>query len=97
MLIRAQKQVEGKIEFTLKKTKLFDRVHGQLNERQIKVIRRMLKEGPDGFKGGMTAKKYIAITGAAKATATRDLQELVSTNIFIPGGGGRSVCYQIKL
>jgi Fic family protein len=45
----------------------------------------------------MTAKKYIAITGAAKATATRDLQELVNTKIFIPGGGGRSVCYQIKL
>jgi len=97
MLIRAQKQVEEKIEFTLKKTKLFDRVHSQLNERQLKVIRRMLKEGPDGFKGGMTAKKYIAITGAAKATATRDLQELVNTKIFMPSGGGRSVCYQIKL
>ena len=57
----------------------------------------MLKEGPSGFKGGMTAKKYIAITGAAKATATRDLQELVHINVLTPSGGGRSVCYQINL
>jgi Fic family protein len=96
-LIRAQKEVEEKIEFTLKKTRLFSRVQDQLNERQLKVLRRMLREGPAGFKGGMTAKKYIAMTGAAKATATRDLQELVRIDVFIPSGGGRSVSYQINL
>lgn len=96
-LIHAQKEVEEKIEFTLKKTRLFSRVQNRLNERQLNVLRRMLKEGPKGFKGGMTAKKYIAITGAAKATATRDLQELVLAGVFIPSGGGRSVSYQINL
>lgn len=96
-LIDAQKEVERQIEFTLKKTRLFNRVQDQLNERQLKVLRRMLKEGPAGFKGGMTAKKYIAITGAAKATATRDLQELVRIDVLTPSGGGRSVSYQVNL
>lgn len=97
VLINAQKEVEKKIEFTLKKTRLFNRIQDQLNERQLKVLRRMLKEGPSGFKGGMTAKKYTAITGAAKATATRDLQELVRTDVLVSSGGGRSVCYQVNL
>jgi Fic family protein len=101
-LINAQKEVEDKIQFTLRKSRLFNRVQDQLNERQLnerqlKVLRRMLKEGPAGFKGGMTAKKYIAITGAAKATATRDLQELVRTDVLTPSGGGRSVSYQVNL
>jgi Fic family protein len=46
---------------------------GQLNDRQMQILRRMLEEGPDGFEGGMRAKKYMTITGASKATATRDL------------------------
>ena len=96
-LIHAQKEVEKQIEFTLKTARLFSGVQDRLNERQLKVLRRMLKEGPAGFKGGMTAKKYIAMTGAAKATATRDLQGLVQANVFIPSGGGRSVCYQVNL
>ncbi len=57
----------------------------------------MLEEGPDGFEGGMSAKKYMTITGASKATATRDLQELVEKDIFAPTGGGRSTRYQINL
>ncbi|MBU2998147.1 hypothetical protein KO500_17035 [Cellulophaga baltica] len=57
----------------------------------------MLEEGPDGFEGGMNATKYIGITGTSKATATRDLQNLVEQNIYIPIGGGRSSRYQINL
>lgn len=96
-LIHAQQVVEEQIEFTLRAARLFSGVQDQLNERQLKVLRRMLKEGSGGFKGGMTAKKYIALTGAAKATATRDLQGLVQANVFIPSGGGRSVRYQVNL
>lgn len=97
MLLKAQQQVESKIEFTLKKTKLLDRVKSTLNERQLKVLLRMLKEGAEKFKGGMSAKKYMTIAKTTKATATRDIQDLVRKNIFIPSGGGRSTNYQIKL
>jgi Fic family protein len=96
-LQNAQQQAESLIEFTLKKAKLFDRVRDHLNDRQLKVLQRMLKEGPGGFQGGMSAEKYIAITKTSKPTATRDLQNLVAQDIFIPSGGGRSTRYQINL
>ncbi len=97
MLLGAQEQAETEIEFTLKKTKLFGRIGDLLNERQLKVVRRMLKEGCSGFHGGMSAKKYMAIAKTTKPTATRDLQDLVAKDVFIPVGGGRSTHYQVKL
>lgn len=57
----------------------------------------MIEKGPKGFIGGMNARKYIAITKTSKATATRDLQELVEKNAFISSGGGRSTNYQVNL
>ena len=95
--LEAQIQAEEQIDFTLKKTRLFDRFRDQLNDRQRQILRRMLDEGPKGFEGGMSAKKYMSMTGASKATATRDLQELADKGIFVPAGGGRSTHYQIKL
>lgn len=97
MLVNAQTQAEAKIEFTLKKTKLFDRVGKLLNPRQLKVLNRMLCKGFDGYQDGMSAKKYMAIAKTTKATATRDLQSLVKNGIFISTGGGRSTRYQINL
>ena len=93
----AQLSAEQLINFTLQKVKFFDRNKENLNERQTKVINRMLAEGPAGFEGGMTAKKYIAITKASKATATRDLQALVELGVFLPQGGGRSVSYEMVI
>lgn len=97
MALAAQIQAEEQIDFTLKKTRLFDRFRDQLNERQLQILRRMLDEGPKGFEGGMNAKKYMAITGASKSTATRDLQDLVDKRVFAPTGGGRSTHYAINL
>jgi Fic family protein len=97
MGLGAQIQAEEQVEFTLRKTKLFDRWKDEWNERQLQVLQRMLEEGPKGFKGGMNAKKYVAVTGTSKATATRDLQDLVKIGVFIPAGGGRSTRYEVKL
>jgi len=97
MAVEAQEYAEEQIEFTLKKTKFFDRFKAEVNERQIKMIRRMLEEGPEGFQGGMNAKKYMAITNTSKATATRDLQDLVEKGAFLSSGGGRSTRYELKL
>lgn len=93
----AQKKAEEKIHFTLKKTKLFDRFENDMNDREIKVIRRMLEEGPDGFKGGMSAKKYMTITKASKATSTRDLQHLAEMGVLVFEGAGRSTRYKVNL
>lgn len=95
--LEAQIQAEGLIEFTLKKARFFDQFKDQLSERQLKVVRRMLVAGPQGFEGGMTAKKYEAITKVSKATATRDLQELSEMAVFVLLGGGRSTRYELNL
>lgn len=36
---------------------------GQIKERQQKALLRMFPEGPEGFKGSLSAGKYSAITG----------------------------------
>ena len=74
--IEAQRRTIAVIEFLIEKTKLFDRLSGQLNDRQQKALLRMFKEGPEGFKGGLSAGKYSTITGASPATTTRDLAGL---------------------
>jgi Fic family protein len=96
-ILAAQTEAEEQIDFTLKKAKFFDRYKDQLNERQLKVIRRMLEEGPEGFTGGMNAAKYGSVTKTSKATATRDLQDLLEKGIFNVVGGGRSTRYQINI
>lgn len=97
MAIDAENQAEEQIEFILKKTKFFDQFKYLLNQRQMKVIKRMLDEGIKGFQGGMNARKYIGITQTSKASATRDLQDLVEKNVFIPSGRGRSIRYELNL
>lgn len=67
-----------------------------LNERQRKVIGKLVEKGPDGFEGGLTRKKYVGMTRVSEATAKRDLSELVSAGVLIPHGGGRSVAYQLN-
>ena len=96
-ILDAHTYAEKQIEFTINKAKFFDRFKDQLNDRQLKVVRRILKEGLKGFEGGMNTKNYISITGTSKATATRDLQDLTEKGVLIPSGGGRSTHYEINL
>ena len=97
--ISAQQYAEDIVEFSLKKTRLFDTYKGRLNERQLKVIRRMFEEGPTGFEGGINASKYGSLTKTSKATATRDLQDLLQKGVlsFLGDGSGRSTKYQLNL
>jgi hypothetical protein len=57
----------------------------------------MFEEGPGGFKGGMSAEKYIRITEASRATATRDLQDLVEKGAFIRHGELRHTRYFLAI
>jgi Fic family protein len=88
---------EEMIKFTLKKANFFDTYKGQINERQEKVIRKILDAGLDGYIGGMTAKKYMQITKVSKSTATRELQQLNELSIFKVIGKGRSTSYSLVL
>lgn len=97
VILEAQRDAKAMFQFTLKKAQFFDRYKNQLNERQLKAIHKMLEKGWEGFEGGMTTKKYIAITKTSKATATRDLQQLQEIRALLPEGAGRSVHYHLNL
>ncbi len=98
-ILDAQMEAETQIDFTLKKTRFFYRYKDKLNDRQLTVVKRMMEEGPIGFEGGMNARKYIGITKTSKATATRDMQQLLEIGAFVLAGkaGGRSTSYQLNV
>tara|TARA_R110002020_G_scaffold36134_9_gene108639 strand:- start:1529 stop:2629 length:1101 start_codon:yes stop_codon:yes gene_type:complete len=95
-ILKAQSHSLSLIEFVIAKTRLYDRLRGQLNARQEKVIARMFREGPDGFKGGLSAENYISITGTSRATATRDLADLVAKGALARTGERRYARYQLQ-
>jgi Fic family protein len=96
VVLAAQIKVESQINFILRKSLFFDKYQNTLNDRQLKVINRMLRDG-EKFKGGMSAKKYMSIAGTSKATATRDLQNLLAIGAFKQTGSGRSVRYELNI
>lgn len=93
--IEAQRRTLALVEFLIGKAKLFERLQGRINDRQEKALLRMFKEGPDGFKGGLTAGKYATITGASPATATRDLVDLVEKGALVRAGELRHAHYHL--
>lgn len=96
VVLKAQCEVEKQINFILRKSAFFDKFKDELNDRELKVLKRMMRSGPKGFEGGMSAKKYMAITGTSKATATRDLQHLLAMKALSQIGSGRSVRYELE-
>ena len=95
--LEAQCRSIAQVEFVIAKTKLLDRLHGQINERQQKALLRMFKEGPEGFKGGLSAGNYSTITGASPATTTRDLADLTEKGALIRTGERKHARYTLNL
>ncbi len=75
--------------------RLLQRLNGRINPRQGKVLRRLFAAEPGGFEGGLSARNYRAITGASRATATRDLADLVATGALERSGRGRYTRYRL--
>jgi Fic family protein len=97
LTIEAQRRTIAHIEFLIDKTKLLDRLSGQLNDRQQKALLRMFMEGPEGFKGGLSAGKYSTITGASPATTTRDLADLTQKGALLREGERRHARYKLGI
>ena len=62
--------------------------HHSFNPRQQKLLNRLLDAEPEGFEGGLTR--------TSRATAWRDLRELVELEALEPIGAGRSSAYRIR-
>lgn len=94
---RAAEATQLTIADTLAKAQFWLR-HQQtdLGERQRKVLNRMLDAGRDGFEGGMNTRKYAHLTHTSRATAYRELADLVAKGCLEPtGAGGRSTGYRL--
>ncbi len=96
IVVKGLKFAQKTVDFTLLKSKYFDRYSKQLNTSQLKVIKRMFSEGPSGFEGGMTASKYSRLTRVSKETATRHLAELLQIGSLAVKGQGRSTRYHLN-
>jgi len=70
-----------------------------LNEMQRRVLGKMLDAGPGRFDGGLTARKYMAIAGTTRITASRHLGDLLEKGLIVraEGPGGRSTRYDLAL
>jgi Fic family protein len=97
VVIEAQRKTIAQVELTLEKARLFERLADEINERQKKVLLRVFREGPAGFKGGLSAGNYRQITGVAPATVTRDLVGLVAMGALYKTGENRSARYFPKI
>ena len=72
--------------------------HAQIdfNERQKKVINRMLDAGAGNFIGGLTTRKYVGIVKTSRATAFREISDMLNKKILRQlSGKGRSVHYDL--
>jgi Fic family protein len=68
-----------------------------LTARQRKVVNLLLDAGPGNFEGGMSTRKYQSLAATSRATASRELIELVASGLLRVEGGGRSTRYEIVL
>ena len=88
------------IEKVIKKTRFYDKIrYLKLNEKQNKVINRLLDVGEGNFEGGLTNKKYRALTKTDAVTASRHLKDMLNKGIIreIEGYGGRNTRYELIL
>lgn len=96
-VLEAQANTIKRVDFYVAKVRFYQRFGDKLNERQAKVVARMFREGVDGFKGGLSADNYLSITRTSRATATRDLQNLVALGAFVKTGELRHTRYALNL
>lgn len=80
------------------KARFWEQVAQQsINERQRRILTRLVEAGDGGFLGGMTADKYAKMTDSSKATATRDLADLLAKSLLLVEGVGKATRYAVNV
>ena len=98
LLERSVDDTLARVEAIKTKARFWDRhKETKLNQRQNKVILKMLSCLPDRFEGGMRVQKYMSITKTTRITASRDLSDLERKGIMKSFGSGRGVYYELDL
>ncbi len=92
-LLRAIEGAQHTLGAVLEKARFWERFSKEpLNERQIRVLNRLL----DGFEGKVTTSKWAKIAECSQDTAYRDILDLMERRALQRDpGGGRSTSYSL--
>jgi len=92
-LQRAIAQADETLSAVLVKAKFWERfASAPMNERQIKVLNRLL----NGFEGKLTTSKWAKLAKCSQDTAYRDILRLIELGALVKAeGGGRSTSYEL--
>jgi len=73
----------GNIQTVVERTKFYDKIRDvKLNDKQQKVIKRLMDMGKGNFEGELTKKKYRVLTKTNAVTVSRHLKDLVNKGIL---------------
>lgn len=97
VIVQSQKTSFALVNFLMEKSKLMNRLKDDLNPRQEKAILKMFSAGLAGFSGGLSAENYLAITKTSRATATRDLADLVEKKALYKTGELKHTRYWLNI
>lgn len=94
-LLRAIEGAQETLSLVLQKARFWERIAKEpLNERQVKVLNRLL----DGFEGKLTTSKWAKIAKCSQDTAYRDILDLIARGALRKDpGGGRSTSYSMAM
>jgi Fic family protein len=94
-LDRAIAGAENTLRMVVAKARFWERCAGiSLNERQVKLINRLL----DGFEGKLTSSKWATIAKCSPDSALRDINDLIERRILKKAeAGGRSTSYELDI
>jgi Fic family protein len=92
-LSRAVDRANDTLAAVIHKARFWEMRLGEpFNERQMKVLNRML----DGFEGKLTSSKWARLAGCSQDTAHRDIADLVARGVLRKNpAGGRSTSYSL--
>jgi len=93
-LVHAMEDAQVRLNEAMRKARFWDRFGKEaLNKRQIKVLRRYMRED---WEGKLTSSKWAKIAGCSQDTAGRDIKGLLDRGALKKDdAGGRSTSYSI--
>lgn len=94
-LTRALDEAQIRLDTALAKARFWERFGKEaLNERQIKVLQRVMSED---WRGMVSSSKWAKIAACSQDTAGRDIKDLLQRGALIQNpGGGRSTTYSVN-
>ena len=96
-LIIAIDDSEMLLSDVIKRAEFWEKNKSQVfNERQVKVLTKLLENLGGKLEGNLTTKKWAKICNCSHDTANRDIADLVSKNILVKQGEARATHYKLN-